>query len=165
VGNIFTEQFRVLLEKKTHSDVTFLVGEDKEAFQAHKAILSARSSYFEAMFRPGGMRESSDGEVEMSRHDKDSFRRMIEFIYTGEVHNLSRCCSTDIISLLEMSNEYLLKDLGNLCELAASKIVNLENIGNFMLLTSRYDLLKLRDVCKRFVGENGTKLRQVLLWK
>lgn len=42
-----------------------------------------RSSYFEAMFRPGGMIESSKGEVDMSRHDKGTFCRMMEFIYTG----------------------------------------------------------------------------------
>jgi hypothetical protein len=35
------------------------------------------------MFRPGGMIESSKGEVDMSRHDKGTFCRMMEFIYTG----------------------------------------------------------------------------------
>ena len=47
-----------------------------------------RSSYFEAMFRPGGMIESSKGEVDMSRHDKGTFCRMMEFIYTGMLFSL-----------------------------------------------------------------------------
>lgn len=44
---------------------------------------ASRSHYFEAMFRPGGMIESSKQEVRMERHDKDTFSRMLEFLYTG----------------------------------------------------------------------------------
>ena len=44
-----------------------------------------RSHYFEAMFRPGGMIESSNQEVRMERHDKDTFSRMLEFIYSGKL--------------------------------------------------------------------------------
>ena len=40
------------------------------------------------MFRPGGMIESSKGEVDMSRHDKGTFCRMMEFIYTGMLISL-----------------------------------------------------------------------------
>ena len=36
------------------------------------------------MFRPGGMIESSKQEVRMERHDKDTFSRMLEFLYTGK---------------------------------------------------------------------------------
>jgi hypothetical protein len=158
--NIFAEQFRILLEKSTHSDITFLVGESKEEFKAHKAILSARSSYFEAMFRPEGMSESSKSEILIERHEKDTFSRMIEFIYTGEILDISKCCSSDVIDLLEMSMEYLLDDLGALSEKAASKLVCSENIGKLMLLCARYDLSILRDVCKKFVAEHGPQLRQ-----
>ena len=41
-ANQFSCQFKLLLEKGTHSDVTFLVGEEQIAVPAHKAILSAR---------------------------------------------------------------------------------------------------------------------------
>ena len=44
-ANQFSCQFKLLLEKGTHSDVTFLVGEDQIAVPAHKAILSARLVY------------------------------------------------------------------------------------------------------------------------
>lgn len=56
----------------------------------------------------------------------------------GTVPDLSKCDTSAIISLLETSNEYLLSDLGDMCELAASKMVSLENIGKFMLLCARY---------------------------
>lgn len=161
ISNGFSKQFRVLLDKSPHSDITFIVGEEKEEFYMHKAILSARSSYFEAMFRPGGMSESSKAEIEIGRHDKDSFRRMMEFIYTAEILHLEDCTSAEIISLLEISHQYLLDDLASIAEAAACKIVKQDNIGKFMLLCATYNTLLLRDVCKRFVSVHGTKLRQV----
>ena len=161
ISNGFSKQFRVLLDKCPHSDITFIVGDEKEEFYMHKAILSARSSYFEAMFRPGGMSESSKSEIEIGRHDKDSFRRMMEFIYTAEILHLDDCSSAEIISLLEISHQYLLDDLASIAEAAACKIVKQDNIGKFMLLCATYNTLLLRDVCKRFVSVHGTKLRQV----
>lgn len=163
IQNCFAQQFRVLLEKGTHSDITFIVGEgeDKEEFKVHKAILSARSSYFEVMFRPGGMSESTLDKIEIEKNDKESFRRMMEYIYTAEVLNLEECSSNEIISLLEISNQYLLEDLGNIAEVAACKIVSQDNIGKFMLLCATYNTMQLRNVCKRFVSLHGTKLQQV----
>jgi hypothetical protein len=38
----FSSQFKVLLEKGSHSDIVFLVGEEAVPVAAHKAILSAR---------------------------------------------------------------------------------------------------------------------------
>ena len=158
---VFGQQFRALSRKGWHSDVKFIVGEDRMEFSAHKAILSARSEFFEAMFRPGGMTESSTNEIEMQQCDKNAFRRMLEFIYGGDVEDLDECSSSEIIALLEMSNEYLLEDLCKLCEHAAAKIVNTENIGKFMLLCSRYvsGSLLLRSACTRFVSDHGRQLR------
>lgn len=158
---IFGQQLCALLRKGWHSDVKFIVGEEREELAAHKAILSARSEFFEAMFRPGGMSESSRDEIEMLQHDKDSFRRMLEFIYAGDVEDLEECSSSEIIALLELSNAYLLEDLGKLCEHAAAKIVNMENIGKMMVFCSRYksESLQLRSACTRFVSEHGRQLR------
>ena len=40
--NNFSAQFKILLEKGSHSDIIFLVGEEAVPVVAHKAILSAR---------------------------------------------------------------------------------------------------------------------------
>ena len=75
--------------------------------------------------------------------------------------DLNKCDSAAIITLLELSNEFLLSDLGLLCERAAAEIVSLENIGKFMLLCARYNSLILREACRCFVADHGTALRQV----
>ena len=103
------------------------------------------------MFRPGGMSESADSKIEIQRHDKESFRRMLEFIYTAEILKLEELSASEIIALLELSHQYLLDDLTSLAERAACKIVTQANIGKFMLLCATYNTLLLRDVCKRFI--------------
>ena len=61
------------------SDVAFRVGSSEEIFQAHKAILCARSPYFAAMFRPGGMRESTADEVRIPLTHPCHFNRIFHW--------------------------------------------------------------------------------------
>lgn len=147
----FSDQFRGLLETGIHSDVTFRVGEEKELIVAHKAILSARSEYFNAMFREGGMCESIQNTPINITYDATAFRRMLEFIYTNYVQDINSCSGNEVISLLVLSNEYLLQDLRQICERNAAKLISLENIGRFMLLSQGHNASGLRDACADFV--------------
>jgi hypothetical protein len=158
-ASAFTEQFRQLFLSSNHSDVTFVVGDAREDVMAHKGILSARSAYFAAMFRPGGMSESKRDAIEIAGHDCPSFKRMLEFIYTNAVKDLDSCSSSEIISLLMIANEFVLDDLRGLCEQSASRVLGFENIGKFMLLSVKHNADDLRDACKHFVRENGPFLK------
>ncbi len=53
-------------------------------FRAHKAVLSACSKYFKAMFT-GKMEESNQEKVELHEIDPDSVKDIINFAYTGNV--------------------------------------------------------------------------------
>ena len=188
---LFGQQLRSLLRKGTFADVTFIVGEERERFGAHKAVLSARSGYFDAMFSPfaGDNSSSSSGssstspkggpaivasssssssspssssnatEIELVAHDKNAFRRMLEFVYAGDVEDLEEASSTDMISLLNLAEQYRLTDLAKLCEHAAAKIINFSSIGKFMLVCARYDLPQLRTACADYVSEHRRELR------
>ena len=105
------------------------------------------------------MRESGKGEINMKSHDPQAFRRMLDFIYSGDVEDLEKASSSDVILLLEMAHHFLLVDLARLCEHAASKMVCLENIGKFMVLCARHDSPYLRSACTRYVAENSRLLR------
>ena len=108
---LYSEQFRSLLDSGALSDVTFLV--EGEFISAHRAILSARSEYFHAMFRVGGMSESRSGSeaspILIPAADRASFKRMLEFLYTNSVRDLALCSAVEIIALLTLANEYLMK--------------------------------------------------------
>lgn len=153
----YGEQFRTLLDKGWHSDITFILDNGMKSIPAHKAILSARSEYFEAMFRVGGMMESSLQEIAIS-HDASSFKRLLEFIYTNGVRDLDTISPEEVISLLVMANEYLLSDLRVICEKRAAAIISFENINKLLLLSAGHNASVLRDACGDFVQKNRSQL-------
>lgn len=153
----YSEHFKILLDEGIHSDVTFVLDGGSMLIKSHKAILSARSEYFRAMFQEGGMSESFQNQIKVS-HNPTSFKRMLEFIYTNCVQDLERCSSEDVISLLILANEYVLDDLRILCEKRASKMITVDNISQLFLLSAGHNASVLRDACGTFVEENKTAL-------
>jgi len=149
----FSNQFYALLETGNHSDVTFIVGEEKVEIRAHRAILSARCQYFQAMFREGAMCESREGVVR-TMHEPSVFRHMLEFIYTNTVRNIDTLCASDLIALILLANEYLIDDLRRLSEKAAIRTISLDNIGRLLLLSTSNNGSGLREACSEFVREN-----------
>lgn len=65
-------------------DVEIVVG--RRVFNAHRAILSASSAYFEAMFRPElGLSEGKQKSVVLYTFDPDILEMLLNFIYTGRI--------------------------------------------------------------------------------
>ena len=161
----FTENFYVLLQNGSHSDIAFLIGEAKDEIKAHKAILSARSQYFNAMFREGGMSESNMSRIVIKDHDKLTFFRMLEFIYSNEIRDIDKCSPDEVISLLMMANEYVLDDLRLLCQQTAKKLVSIENIGKFLLLSQHNNAEGLKKACEIFIRGNKKELKKNATFK
>lgn len=145
-----------MLDSGKHTDITFVVGECDTEICAHKCILSARSEYFEAMFREGGMAESLQNTIVFKKHDAPTFRRMLEFLYADSVKDLNSCTGDDILMLLVLSNELLLPSLTEMCESAASRVITALNVTKFLLLSSTSSVL--RQACARFVHLNVSNL-------
>lgn len=156
----FTSSFLAVMSSGDHSDVTFIVGtEPKEFLNAHKVILSARSDYFKAMFRKGGLQESIKSSVEFPSHEPSAFRRMLEYVYSNDVKGIELCSANEIIELLSIAHEFLLTDLMRLCETYAARILSVENIGALMLYCEKYDATILRQACHEFVSNNISILK------
>ena len=162
-ASVFCEQFRTLLESGAHSDITFIVGvqgEEKVEIRAHRAVLSARSHYFQAMLNEDSrMSESLEGIIR-TQHDPTSFRRMLEFIYSNTVRGLDTAPPSEVIDLLMLANEHMLDDLQKLCEKTATKIISIENIGRLLLISSGHNASALRSACYDFVRDNKQQLAQ-----
>lgn len=65
-----------------YSDVTLVVA--GERINSHKVILAARSQYFRALLY-GGLKESSQHEIELKGTTVPAIRGLLEFIYTGRI--------------------------------------------------------------------------------
>lgn len=91
-GKFFSNQYaqKLLLnlflmqQNSRFCDVEIVVG--GRVFNAHRAILSASSAYFEAMFRPDmGLSEGKQKSVVLYSFDPDILQMLLDFIYTGRI--------------------------------------------------------------------------------
>ncbi|DBA04374.1 TPA: hypothetical protein N0F65_002136, partial [Lagenidium giganteum] len=136
------------------SDVTFEVGRDKEVIRAHRLILTTRCEIFNAMFRPGAMRESETGIIRIHDHTPDMVSKMLEFLYTNRVADINKLCSTQLIDLLTLAEQYLLMPLKQQCEVAAREILSITNVGRLLCAAEKYNADYLKEFCINFFVEN-----------
>ncbi|XP_011863898.1 PREDICTED: protein roadkill-like [Vollenhovia emeryi] len=103
------KDFELLFENQKFCDVT-LTACGKE-FQAHKAILAARSPVFLAMFEHD-TEKNKKSCVDMTDLNPEVLKKMLQYIYTGKVENLDNLEG----ELLAVANKYGLESLKILCE-------------------------------------------------
>lgn len=111
------------------------------------------------MFREGGMVESSMNQVHIKNHDKLTFSRMLEFIYTNGIKEMEKCSPDEVSSLLMMANEYCLDDLRVLCQQTAQTLLSLKNIAKFLLLSQHNNAEGLKKSCGVFIREKSKELK------
>ena len=151
---------REILFNSDHYDVTFIVGPDKVCLNSHKSILSARSEYFKAMFRHGGLCESTHNQVEIPNQNTKNFSLMLEFLYTNSIKNIDSYNSDDIIALLNISNEYLLDELKHVAIQAVRNLLNEDNICKFTLLCDKTHNHDLREICSNYLKDNISNIKK-----
>ncbi|VDO37067.1 unnamed protein product [Heligmosomoides polygyrus] len=98
------DDIEALFSKSDFSDVTFVV--EGERLHAHKPILAARCEYFRAMLY-GGLKESSEAEVQLERTNALAFRTLLKYIYTGKIE-LSAFKVEELVAILQLAHEYRL---------------------------------------------------------
>lgn len=81
-----------LREQSRFCDVEIIAG--GTTFNAHRAVLSAASAYFEAMFRPElGLNEGKQKSVILHTIDGEILHILLDFIYTGRCEIMQVCLS------------------------------------------------------------------------
>ncbi|GIX99915.1 TD and POZ domain-containing protein 4 [Caerostris extrusa] len=79
------------------------------SFPAHKAILSARSPVFKAMFS-SDMRESMCDIVDIPDLDDDTVTRMLQFMYTADVDDMGWSSASDLYAAADKYEVLILKE-------------------------------------------------------
>lgn len=73
-----------LREDESFCDVEIIAGDT--VLKAHRAVLSASSAYFEAMFRPElGLSERTQKSVTLHSIAPEILKMLIDFIYAGQM--------------------------------------------------------------------------------
>lgn len=137
-----------LINHEEFSDVTFLV-EGKEV-SCNRAILAVRSEYFRVMLFSGGMRESdaSSAPIEINEVSHAVFLKVLEFLYTDTVLNISLDLG---IQLLIASERFMLDRLKAICEDIIRRDVNESNAIGIFLASHQYRATGLKDIALEFI--------------
>ncbi|OWZ24156.1 hypothetical protein PHMEG_000862 [Phytophthora megakarya] len=149
---------RELFLNEVGSDITLEVGPERESLRAHRLILTTRCEIFEAMFRPGAMKESEDGIVRIADHSPEMVTKMLEFIYTNRVFDLAKLNSNQLIDLLTLSEQYLLLPLKHLCEVAAQDVLSVSNVGRFLCAAEKFNAAYLKEFCLAFFMDHTNEI-------
>lgn len=104
------------------ADVTLRCGESGQVFHCHRALLSARSAYFQVMFT-ADMRERSDRVVTLRGVDGAVLGALVDYVYTARV----RITEGTVQSLLEAADLLQFSAVKRACE---EFLVRLLDVGN-----------------------------------
>ena len=148
-----------LFDRKKLSDVTFHI--DDKKIQAHKLILSTRSSVFEAMFSHD-TKEKLTNRVEVVDVDAGVFEEVLRLIYTNEVD--STLLKDRTIELMVAADKYMLDDLKILCRQQVLDSLSIENVLDYFVSVQRYSIDDLNEEIFSIMRKNFVELVLTAKW-
>ncbi|XP_036284546.1 speckle-type POZ protein-like [Pipistrellus kuhlii] len=147
-----------LWENSWFTDCCFCVA--GQEFQAHKAILAARSPVFRAMFGHA-MQESITNQVEIIDMEPGVFKEMMCFIYTGKAPNLDKMAD----GLLAAADKYALERLKVMCEEALSSQLSVESAAEMLTLADLYSADQLKTQAVHFINFHAENVVETSGWQ
>uniref|UniRef100_A0A8C6SWV6 Speckle type BTB/POZ protein n=1 Tax=Neogobius melanostomus TaxID=47308 RepID=A0A8C6SWV6_9GOBI len=129
-------------------------------FQAHKAILAARSPVFSAMFEHE-MEESKKNRVEINDVEPEVFKEMMCFIYTDKAPNLDKMAD----DLLAAADKYALERLKVMCEDALCTSLSVENAAEILILADLHSADQLKTQAVDFINYHAAEVMETAGWK
>merc|ERR1719445_1676162 len=129
-----------LLNNPLLSDLTFIVAGEK--VHAHRAILYARSKYFERMFS-GRFAESREQKLELKVEcsSKRVFLAVLRYLYTDELWNPTDV--PDALDALKLADAYGMERLRDHCVQLLQTKVSTENALELLKAANTYRLAPL----------------------
>ena len=147
--------------------------------RAHKSVLTARAEYFKSFFRTNAasgsnvtssipavttsnlaFKESKEATINVdAMFTEVHIRATLEFIYTNRIANLHKLPTDDVLSILHLSDMWLLRDMKRICEheLIRSHLTVL-TVARLYGATESFNAKRLARACVEFIMSN---LRQV----
>jgi len=141
---------------KNYSDISFRLG--NKVFSAHKAILSARSSYFYKLFENG----SSDEQVVLDQCAPEQLNIILQYIYHGlEARKfLNDLASWQIMNMLQLAATYRILDLKEQCESLLASSMDDGELFLMYKLASETQSAQLKRFCLSRMAPFFDKIKQ-----
>ncbi|XP_049583266.1 kelch-like protein 23 [Syngnathus scovelli] len=105
------------------TDITLQCADDSErVFRCHKALLSARSSYFQIMFT-ADMKERSNSVIKLAGVDCEVLAVLVDYVYTAQVSITEK----NVQSLLEAADLLQFISVKRACESFLVRLLDVDN--------------------------------------
>ena len=144
---------------KKHTDVIIEVKERQ--FKVHKAILTARSSVFDAMFTHR-LTESNTGLVPIEDCEPNIFEEFLFFLYTGKIQQLS---IENVCELYYVADKYQVSELKEECVNFLKKSLTIESICDAICLSTKCNEKDLLDLAIDFFARNMEEILVTVKWQ
>ena len=137
-----------LRESKTLCDVTLIV--EGVEFPAHKIVLAASSPYFQAMFT-SCFKEKDESKQEIHGISSETFRIILNYIYTGKRLDINEHNEHNLESLLEAACFLQMNYLKVVCVKNLQVKMNIENFQEIRELAIKFDCRDLVKFATNFI--------------
>ncbi|KAG7188383.1 hypothetical protein KM043_008036 [Ampulex compressa] len=154
--NILSEDIGTLYLSDDYSDVTLVVAGQK--LKSHKIILAARSHYFQALLF-GGLKESTQQEIELKGASLSAFKGLLKYIYTGRMP-LANQREEVILDILGLAHLYGFLELEGAISDYLREILNIKNICLIFDSALLYQLEFLTMVCHEYMDKHAPEVIQ-----
>ncbi|GJN26393.1 hypothetical protein PR202_gb14320 [Eleusine coracana subsp. coracana] len=145
------QNFERMLKDRKDTNVTFSV--DGQIFHAHKCVLAARSSVFEAELL-GPLKKKISRHVKVI-HDMEPsiFKAILHFIYTDSLPvNCEASETATMQKLLVAADRYGLQRLRLMCEAKLSHGIDVRTVATTLTLAEQHHCVQLKNACLRFIA-------------
>ncbi|KAI9247513.1 hypothetical protein BDA99DRAFT_526080 [Phascolomyces articulosus] len=142
------------------SDIRFRIKPTGTLFYGHKAILSAMSPWFKALFT-SGMRESYESVIDIDCVDTTIFSRLLHYCYT---FNMDIQSVMDARAILEAADRFQLVRLRDEALRYMRQEITESNIWDIWAWSDMYDCERTRSACFRFVSSHFVELIKNPAW-
>ncbi|XP_069558636.1 kelch-like protein 23 [Brachyistius frenatus] len=148
------DAFRHFYIRGLFTDVT-LQCESGQVFHCHRALLSARSSYFKVMFT-ADMRERSNSVVKLTGVDCGVLGALVDYVYTAQV------CITEsnVQSLLEAADLLQFISVKQACEEFLIRLLDVDNCLGMLSFAQLHVCPRLEREARRVMLSRFTELIQ-----
>jgi hypothetical protein len=176
----YFKDLRDLMNDEEHMDCVFVIRSEDEGkdgakikgssksssgassaggVRAHKSILTARGEYFRALFRKEHFVEATTCVVAVDPcFTYAHVLHVLEFLYTNRITDIQAIHTDDLLSLLHLSDKWMLRDLKRIVEHELIHHMSLDTVARMYGATEDFHASRLARACIEFIMGN---LRQL----
>ena len=136
----------------------FKIRAGNKTFYCHKAVLCAKSKYFESICQ-SGMSEAALDNTIITDEDAELLGLVIKFMYLGQTDVTPQ----NVESLLRAAEFLKHTELKHVCEKFMIQHVSVKNLPSYKELAESTSLETLRDECVRFAQKRASDVTNRLV--